>query len=254
MGELQAVISDIHGNLEALEAVLEDIQQQGASSIVCLGDLVGYGPDPIACVRHAMKWDIVLMGNHDEEALNEDDLPGWSSLSAKRTIFKFRRQLKALDPESDIRRFMQTRSEQFASTHALYVHGSPRDPLHEYLFPEDIYNPKKMASISAIFEGICFCGHTHIPGMFIPDEEENWSYYEPGESDHEFSVGFPRLICNVGSVGQPRDGDPRASYVLFNGETIRFRRVEYDVEKTIRKIRDDDDYDNFLGDRLRDGR
>lgn len=247
MGELQAVISDIHGNLEALEAVLADIQQKGASSIICLGDLVGYGPDPIACVRHAMKWDVVLLGNHDAAAIDDGDLSGWSATSARKTIFKFRRLLAEMDGQSEISNFLRCRPEYYASPQAIYVHGSPREPLHEYLFPEDIYNQQKMSAIAQSFEGLCLCGHTHLPGMFIPNEDEDWNYYEPEESDSVFPVEAPKMICNVGSVGQSRDGDWRASYALFNDNTIHFRRVEYDIETTIRKIRDDDDYDDFLG-------
>ena len=255
MGELQAVISDIHGNLEALEAVLADIQRQGATSIVCLGDLVGYGPDPIACVRHALAWDVVLMGDKDFAAMSKSDLPGYVTAPvAKRTIFRVRREMEEQDTDATLRTFLRTRPKSLASRHALYVHGTPRDPTYDALIPEDVYNRWKMKAIAKRFKGLCFCGHTHIPGVFLPDEDEIWSYYEPDESDPEFSVGFPKIICNVGSVGQPRDGDWRASYLLFDGNTVRFRRVEYDVETTIRKIYDDDDYDNMLGDRLRDGR
>lgn len=254
MGELQAVISDIHGNLEALEAVLADIKKHGVTSIVCLGDLVGYGPDPIACVRHAMNWDVVLMGEHDEAAVDDDDLSGWSSPSTKQIIFKFRRLLEEFKGQSAIEIFLRTRLDHYASPQALYVHGSPSDSTHEFVFPEDINNRVKMNSIAEMFEGLCFCGHTHIPGIFIPDEEGIWGYYEPEESDPVFRVEECKTICNVGSVGQPRDGDPRASYVLFDGKSIEFRRVAYDVKTTIRKIRNDDDYDDYLGDRLNDGR
>lgn len=254
MGELQAVISDIHGNLEALEAVLADIEHYGAS-IVCLGDLVGYGPDPIACVRHAMNWDVVLMGDKDAATMSRSDLPGYAtSPVAKRTIFRVRREIQEQDWDATLGKYLRERPKSYASRQALYLHGTPRDPVNEYLFPEDVYNRWKMKSLSKRFKGLCFCGHTHIPGVFIPDEDEVWRYYEPDESEPEFSVGFPRMICNVGSIGQPRDDDWRASYVLFDGESIEFRRVAYDVKTTIRKIRNDDDYDDYLGDRLNDGR
>lgn len=254
MGEIQAIISDIHGNLEALEAVLTDIQQHGVTSIICLGDLVGYGPDPIACVRHAMKWDVVLMGNHDHAVISKSDLPGWvTSKNAKRIIFRVRRDIEVQGLESTVGKFLRERPKSHVTRDALYVHGTARDPIYEYLFPEDVYNWRKMKAISKDFKGLCFCGNTHIPGVFIPDEEEVWSYYEPDEDAPEFEVGFPKMICNVGSVGQPRDGDWRPSYVLFDGETIKFRRVEYDIETTIRKIRDDDDYDDMMGDRLGKG-
>lgn len=146
-GEPQAVISDIHGNLEALEAVLADIQQQGATSIVCLGDLVGYGPDPIACVRHAMKWDVVLMGNHDWAAMSKSDLPGWTSHTVKRTIFRFRRDIQEQNLDATLGKYLRERPKSHASRQALYLHGTPRDPVNEYLFPEDVYNRWKMKAI-----------------------------------------------------------------------------------------------------------
>ncbi len=227
MARLQAVISDIHGNLKALGAVLADIQEQGATSIVCLDDLVGYGPDPIACVRHAMKWDVVLMGNHDEALICGNDLAGWSALTAKHSILAVRHDLSAMDDRLSITNFLRSRPEQYSCAQAIYVHGSPRDPIHEYVFPEDIYNQRKMELIAQAFEGLCFCGHTHVAGIFTPNDDGNWDFHEPDLDEPVHPMNHAKMICNVGSVGMPRDGDPQASYVLFDGETIRFHRVEY---------------------------
>jgi diadenosine tetraphosphatase ApaH/serine/threonine PP2A family protein phosphatase len=136
----------------------------------------------------------------------------------------------------------------------LYVHGSPRNHLNEYVFPEDIENERKMTRLGEMFGRVCFNGHTHIPGIFIERSLGKWEFIGPEECETGFPIDGHRLICNVGSVGQPRDGDWRACYVLFDGSRIWFRRVAYDVETTIRKIYAVPELENFLGDRLRDGR
>ncbi len=132
----------------------------------------------------------------------------------------------------------------------LYVHGSARNPINEYVFPEDIYNQRKMERIFALVERYCFQGHTHVPGIFT----ENLQFHSPDEIDYAYRLDGRKTLCNVGSVGQPRDGDWRACYVMLDGETIQYRRVEYDIDSTVRKIYDIPDLENFLGDRLRDGR
>ncbi len=136
----------------------------------------------------------------------------------------------------------------------LYVHGSPRNPLNEYVFPEDIYNERKMIRLGEKFGQVCFNGHTHVPGIFVERGPGRWEFVDPSECRKGFPIAGCRIICNVGSVGQPRDGDSRACYVLFDGTRIWFRRVAYDEEATIRKIYAIAELDNFFGDRLREGR
>ena len=136
----------------------------------------------------------------------------------------------------------------------LFVHGSPRNPLNEYVFPEDIYNQRKMSRLAEHFDECCFTGHTHIPGIFVEETPQQWQFYSPEDLDGAYQLDGRKTICNVGSVGQPRDGDWRACYVLFDGERIHFQRAEYDVRTTIRKIYAIPELENFLGDRLRDGR
>jgi diadenosine tetraphosphatase ApaH/serine/threonine PP2A family protein phosphatase len=136
----------------------------------------------------------------------------------------------------------------------LYVHVSPRNPLNEYVFPEDIYNERKMTRLGEKLDRICFNGHTHVPGIFLERAPGRWEFVDPSECPSGFSITGRRVICNVGAVGQPRDGDWRACYVLFDGVRIWFRRVAYDVETTIRKIYAVAELENFFGDRLRDGR
>jgi diadenosine tetraphosphatase ApaH/serine/threonine PP2A family protein phosphatase len=111
-----------------------------------------------------------------------------------------------------------------------------------------------MADIASLFDSLCFCGHTHIPDIFHrSSSRDRWDYTTPEECDYQYAIAGEKLICNVGSVGQPRDGDSRASYVLFAPDRIYFRRVEYDIDRTIRKMRDAGD-DDFGGQRLREGR
>ena len=136
----------------------------------------------------------------------------------------------------------------------LYVHGSPRSPLRGYIFPEDVYFERKMSEIGTQFDRVCFTGNTGVPGVFVERGPGQREFLGPEDCVGGFQVAGQRVICNVGAVGYPRDGDWRACYVLFDGETIWFRRVEYDVETTIRKIDALPMLANFYRDRLREGR
>src|SRR5207237_9432203 len=128
----------------------------------------------------------------------------------------------------------------------LYVHGSARNPLNEYVFPEDIYNQRKMERIFALVERYCFQGHTHVPGIFT----ENLQFHSPDEIDYQYRPDGRKTLCKVGSVGQPRDGDSRACYVLLGDAVIRYRRVECDFESTDKKIYDIPDMDKSPSDRI----
>jgi diadenosine tetraphosphatase ApaH/serine/threonine PP2A family protein phosphatase len=130
-------------------------------------------------------------------------------------------------------RFLKDRPRIHRERNFLFVHGSARNPLNDYVFPEDIYNQRKMERIFARVERCCFQGHTHIPGIFTEDLQ----FHTPEEIEFVHKLDGRKILCNVGSVGQPRDGDWRACYVLLDGDTIYFRRVKYDIEGTIRKIR-----------------
>ena len=249
---MKAIISDVHGNLEALRAVLADIAQHSVEAVYCLGDVVGYGPNPRECLELVMsRCKITLLGNHDQAALF--DPPNFNK-NAERAILWTRDQLETPAPS---RQAMEKRWEflgELPRTHreesTLFVHGSPRNPVNEYIFPEDIYNQRKMEALFRLVERRCFQGHTHVPGVFT----EAPAFFSPDEIDYSYRLDGGRLLCNVGSVGQPRDGDWRACYVLLDDEAIRYRRVEYDVETTIGKIREVSDLDNSLADRLRQGR
>lgn len=247
---VRAIISDIHGNLEALEAVLADIDEQKIKEVYCLGDIIGYGPNPRECIDLVMeRCAVTILGNHDQAALFD---PEGFNAGAERAIFWTRHVLETGDAKGNEQRWgflgelpRVRREDQF-----LFVHGSARNPLNEYVFPEDIYNQRKMERIFALVDRYCFQGHTHIPGVFT----EGLNFLSPEEIDHRCELGAEKVLVNVGSVGQPRDGDPRACYVVLSGNTVQYRRVPYDFEKTIDKIYPIPELDNFLGDRLREGR
>ncbi|MBN1909710.1 MAG: metallophosphoesterase family protein [Pirellulales bacterium] len=247
-----AIISDIHSNLASLTKVMADIQAQGVDQIVCLGDIVGYGPDPRECIDLIMeKCSICLLGNHDQGALFDPE--GFNS-GAERAIFWTRSQLEnsAGDRQQADRRweFLGELPRNQSQGEFLFVHGSARNPLNEYVFPEDTYNRRKMEKIFALIPHHSFQGHTHVPGVFT----EDFRFFGPDEINYEYRLSDAKTMINVGSVGQPRDGDPRACYVIVEDDLVQFRRVEYPIDETVQKIHDIPDLDNFLGDRLRDGR
>jgi predicted phosphodiesterase len=246
----RAILSDIHANLEALEAVLADVQTQSVEEIYCLGDIVGYGPNPRECIDRVMEFKLVVLGNHDQGALFDPE--GFSS-GAERAIFWTREQLELSgDGPQGLKRwdFLAELPRVVRQPEFLFVHGSARNPLNEYVFPEDIYNTKKLEKIFGLIDRRAFQGHTHVPGVFT----EDYRYFHPSDIGHRYEFGPQKAMINVGSVGQPRDNDPRSCYVILSEEAVEFRRVDYPRETTIAKIYAVPELDNFLGDRLRDGR
>src|SRR5262249_42618305 len=240
-------LSDIHSNLEALEAVLEDIAAHPVEEIYCLGDTVGYGPNPRECLDLTMDWPVVLLGNHDQAVLFD---PRDFHPIAERATLWTRKQLEApirnRDASEQRWEFLAERPLSHRDGDFLYVHGSPSNPLNEYIFPEDIYSQRKLERIFGQVEHYCLHGHTHLPGIFTEDLQ----FHSPEEIDSPFPLGGQKILINVGSVGQPRDNDWRACYVLLDGNTIQYRRVEYDVDTTVKKIHAIPELDRFLGDRL----
>jgi len=254
-----AVISDIHGNLEALRAVLKDIEDRGISRVVCLGDVVGYGPRPKECLDLVrQKCSVTLMGNHDFAVMYE---PSNFNLGAEGACYWTRAQL---EEESD--KTLRNQRWEFLGSlpvkHVLpaeecpigetvLVHGSPRRPVNEYVFPDDIYNsPNKLQGLFERFENICLVGHTHVPGVFLSTPD----FYSPDELNDVYELGAYPALINVGSVGQPRDRDPRASYGILEDRQVRFVRVAYDVETTVELVHATPELDDYLGNRLREGR
>jgi diadenosine tetraphosphatase ApaH/serine/threonine PP2A family protein phosphatase len=192
--------------------VLDDIKAQGIEEIFCLGDIIGYGPNPRECIDRVMATcKLTLLGNHDQGAMFD---PDGFNIGAERAIFWTREQLESpSDRVNNEKRWeflgMLPRSHRVDPF--LFVHGSPRNPLSEYIFPEDIYNHRKMERLFQLVEKYCFQGHTHVPGVFT----EGYQFYAPEEIDNEYTLGEGKVMINVGSVGQPRDGDPRACYVIL---------------------------------------
>jgi diadenosine tetraphosphatase ApaH/serine/threonine PP2A family protein phosphatase len=236
MAERLAIISDIHANLEALEAVLADIDARGASEILCLGDVVGYGVDAEACVDLVRKrCSLCLCGNHDWALVNT--MVGFNPM-ARRALEYTRERMEPGRLAGRKRRERWEFIKNLPTTHPrgdwLLVHGSPRDPVMEYIFPEDVdIAPEKMSEIFGKFEKVCFVGHTHLPGVFTDDMR----FQTPAELGHSFLLGGRKAVVNVSSVGQPRDGDVRACYVQVSEGLVIYRRIEYDIQKTMEKIR-----------------
>lgn len=255
-----AIISDIHSNLEALSAVLEDIASKDVQQIICLGDVLGYGPEPAACLDLiAEKVDICLMGNHDYAVLYE---PYNFNIGAESACFWTRAQLEA-EPDAAKRNrrwdFLgQMQPKQTLATgverhgELLLVHGSPRRPINEYVFPDDVYtNPNKIHGLFDRIQRLCFVGHTHVPGVFFDTPD----FYSPDELEDVYKISDSyKALVNVGSVGQPRDRDNRASYVTVDEQYVHFHRVAYNVDAVVEKIRAVPDLDEYLGSRLREGR
>ena len=222
-----ALISDIHGNLEAWTAVLEDIERQRVDRIHCLGDVVGYGSEPAACLKLVNKTcDIKLMGNHEYVILGlepPDSYTQVARLSAEWT----RGQLADQD-------FMSI--ADFETDHSLddiyLVHASPFEPQRwHYVLSLD----EASEAFERLDGRLCFHGHSHVPLIFseVPDgpprERVGHSFVPDSET---------RYLINIGSVGQPRDNDPRACYVTFDteGEDVIYHRVEYDIETAQNKM------------------
>ncbi len=225
-----ALISDVHGNLEALTAVLQDIDKQKVDKIHCLGDVIGYGSDPTACLELVSKnCDIKLMGNHEYVILGlepPDSYTHAARVSAVWTQDHLTDKELSLMADFEIDRYIDD----------LYlVHASPFEPdrWHYVLGPDEA-----TAAFERLQGRLCFHGHSHIPLIFseMPNQplrrRVGHSFLPNSETRH---------LINIGSVGQPRDNDPRACYVTFDineegEEEVTYHRVEYDIETAQSKM------------------
>ena len=256
-----AVVSDIHSNLEALTTVLADIEKHGIKTVYCLGDVVGYGPNPSECldlIINRTKW--CVLGNHDYAVFYE---PTNFNFGAEQASFWSREILESeKDEDSRNRRWnflgklpmRRTLKYKIASNSVPidFVHASPRRPINEYIFPDDVYNnPLKVRMLFERVKHVCFVGHTHMPGVFLDEPD----FYLPTELGETYPIiDDEKAIINIGSVGQPRDKDNRASYVFVKENNVHFVRLEYDYKATMKKIFAIDQLDNFHADRLQNGR
>jgi predicted phosphodiesterase len=225
-----AVLSDIHGNLHALEAVLESLEADPHDAFWCLGDLVGYGPRPNrCCALIAERADICLIGNHDLGVLGRLDLEDFSPDAAASARWT------AEVLEDDPRRFLESLESQSVRGEIALYHASARDPVWEYVLTP----VAALASFSSTDARFILVGHSHVALAFALVDWTLETIIAPEGTELDLS-GEGRWILNPGSVGQPRNGDPRACYMVLDleGERAEYRRIEYPVELTQEEIRE----------------
>ncbi len=222
------IISDIHANLVALEAVLADAP--AFDQVWCLGDWVGYGPNPNECVERMQDFPhISLAGNHDWAALGKLDLRNFNTDAREANLWT-QSELKPA-----VREYLQSLPTYLVKDSFHLAHASPREPVWEYILDAGV----AYANFAHFSTTVCLVGHTHIPIIFELDEQrqrcDTWIPPLP----ETMPLGSRRVIINPGSVGQPRDGDPRASYAILDTELGQwsFRRVPYPVEITQERMR-----------------
>ena len=228
MGKLLAVLGDIHANLDALEAVLADCREQGVTDYLCTGDVVGYNARPHECLDIVRGLGCpVVMGNHDHYVSSRQNLDDFNPHAA--AVIEWTR--KQLSPDETA--FL--RDLPFVSTRMgiTLVHATMDDPeSFGYVFD----HLQAEAHFSHQVTPLCFHGHTHCPMIY---EKQIGAVYRIDAQDFRLPAGR-KYFVNVGSVGQPRDGDPRAAYVIYDPavRSIRFRRIEYDVAAAQAKVRE----------------
>lgn len=246
-----AIISDIHSNREALDAVLAHVESRGLDVVYCLGDIVGYGPEPEYCVDRVRGLaKVTLMGNHDE-ALFRDASDFNPHARSAIDYTRHRMQPRWYSSSERRQRWNWLRSLPLAHTEGrfLFVHGSPRDPVREYVLSTDGFlNPDKLRQVFASFEGIAVGGHTHHPG--VHDEELRFHGMNGSETATFEFEDDAKYFVNVGSVGQPRDSDNRACYAVLEDRSVTWFRVPYDFQETARKILETGQLSEVLARRL----
>jgi len=230
VGRVYAILGDIHSNIEALQTVLDDARAQGATHYVCVGDVVGYNAAPAECIR-VVRDELqcpVVRGNHDHYVSYFDTNLADFHPAAAQVVEWTRSQLT-----NDDMSWLHNLPLQKPVMGFMLVHATLDMPDHwGYVFD----NQQAESNFNYQYTQICFHGHTHVPIIYA-NTPGGVVHYEARDFTYEFGQ---KLFINVGSVGQPRDGDPRASYVLFDmaARQIRFRRLEYDVAAAQARIRD----------------
>ena len=239
------IVSDIHSNLEALQAVLEDAGRRGGfDQVWALGDLVGYGPDPGPCLDILREHDVVAVaGNHDLAAVGKLGTEAFNDYAAAAVHWT---AVQLDEEQKSYLRELPLRAEVEGFT---LVHGSPRDPVWEY-----VVTPWSAAANFRHFEtDRCLVGHSHIP--FVCRQRDDTAVFSSFPPDEPVPLDAERVIMNPGGLGQPRDGDPRTTYAVYDSATgaISHHRVEYDIPKTQQKILESG-LPPFLAARLASGR
>lgn len=219
-----ALITDIHGNLEALDKVFKRIEKEHCDKILCLGDVVGYGPFPNEClVRVKERVDGVIIGNHDAAAIAMTDTLDFNE-NAEKAILWTRRQLSSANHDY-LSHFLISISEH----DSLFVHASPLDPTRwNYIISDEDVEE----AFQAFDLKVCFFGHTHYPIAYRLNSKH--AHFSVLNGSEIFFDEDARYLVNVGSVGQPRDGNPLAAFGIYDSVDNRYChiRVEYDVKKT----------------------
>ena len=223
-----AILADIHSNLAAFEAVLSDADGRGGfDKIWCLGDVVGYGPDPHECIERLRQFKpVCIAGNHDWAAIGKMDTSEFNTVAALAAQWTAQ-QLTAEDRDYLLGLPLTLRENGFT-----LAHGSPREPIWEYLLSTEAAQEN-----FAYFEtAYCLVGHSHVPLIFELTADK--AVYREFAAGANLKLEKKRMIINPGGVGQPRDGDPRASYAIYDAEahTVRHYRVEYDIPATQKKM------------------
>jgi diadenosine tetraphosphatase ApaH/serine/threonine PP2A family protein phosphatase len=220
-----AIMADIHANLAAFTAVLDDIEKRGGvTEVWCLGDVVGYGPDPVECLGLLrQKAPVCIAGDNDWAVAGKLNLSAFDPDAAAACCWT----TEQLSPE-DIT-YLGNLPQVIERGDFTLVHGSPREPFWEYLLSVS----SARENFACFKSPYCLVGHSHVPSVFRQTESGDASF-SPFLDYVGLTLGKSRLIINPGSVGQPRDGDPRASYAIFDSETrmARLYRVSYDIELT----------------------
>jgi len=244
-----AIISDLHSNLEALIAVLKDAKKRGVRQIYCLGDVIGYGPNPNEVLKLAEKFVFSLLGNHDEAILNGKGLEFFNPIATQAALWTrdnifYPSVPKELSAKNKL--FLQGMRRRVKIGNLIFAHGSiasNTDYIRTYADGLESFARMERKNVIA-----CFVGHTHRPCVFIEGISGSISF----DAEKSFAIEEnKKMIVNVGSVGQSRDNNWRACYLIIEGNRFYYRRVEYDVEKTQKKIYNIDRLNNFLGDRLK---
>jgi len=224
------IVSDVHSNIEAFQSVVHDASNRGGfDKIWSLGDLVGYGPDPLACLDLLVEHPhIAIAGNHDLGAVGEITLDDFNQHAADAN-----RWTASILTEKWVN-FIKSQQQKIEIDEFTLVHGSPRNPIWEYVTTEEI----AAANFTYFDTYWCLLGHSHI--AFICRPEGNSARFSEFPIDSPVLLTDEAVIINPGSVGQPRDGDPRASYAVYDsdGPYITHYRVEYDIETVQRKMRE----------------
>lgn len=241
------MLSDIHGNLEALDAVLGALADERIDRYLCLGDIVGYGANPNECLERVTGLTTdVIAGNHDHAAIGRLDIATFNRYAAEAALWT-RRQLTPAD-----RRYLGALPYTWRNDDLFAVHASPANP-EDWTYLTSPWLADEAFDALPADTVLCVLGHTHTPGIFEKRTPEDRTRQIPASTLELEPVR--RYIVNVGSVGQPRDGDPRAAYCVFDTveKRVEIKRVDYDLETAQRKIRDAG-LPDMLADRLEFGR